>query len=221
VVPLHTFGKRRIFGAALALFLSVSVSQSIFAKGASVNDSEPKLPANLIKIPMTRQATDYTCGVAALQSVLMYFGDEFMESELAKALKSNTKIGTAYEEMVRFSESKGYNVQVFKNMKIEDLKTWIDAGKPVIVLLQAWAERKIDYATAWDDGHYAVAVGYDDNNIYFMDPSTLGNYTFVPTKEFLVRWHDTDSKVKLHHFGMVVQKKAKRSYYSEAIKKME
>lgn len=170
---------------------------------------------------MTRQATNYTCGVAALQSVLMFYGDEFLESDLAKLLKANPQEGTAYAEMKRFSESKGYNVQVYKDMKVSDLKKLLDAGKPVICLIQAWPERKVNYKTDWDDGHYVVAIGYDDGNVYFMDPSTLGNYTYIPTDEFLVRWHDTDSKVKLNHFGMVVQKKAKRAYHADGVKKLE
>lgn len=184
-------------------------------------ENEPRLPANLIKVPMTRQATDYTCGVAALQSVLMFYGDEFMESKLAKELRSNSKIGTAYEQMVRFAKSKDYEVQVFKDMTIDELKKLIDCGKPVICLIQAWPEREVDYASDWDDGHYVVAIGHDKTNVYFMDPSTLGNYAYIPIAEFLTRWHDTDSKVKLNHFGMVVHKPGKPPYSADSVKKLE
>ncbi len=34
-------------------------------------------------------------------------------------------------------------------------------------------------AEDWGDGHYAVAVGYDQQNIYLMDPSILGNYGYI------------------------------------------
>lgn len=205
---------------ALSISIYCSCSGSLAVEQAEKN-RVARLPANIIKIPMTRQATNYTCGVAALQSVLMFYGDEFLESDLAKLLKANPQEGTAYAEMKRFSESKGYNVQVYKDMKVSDLKKLLDAGKPVICLIQAWPERKVNYKTDWDDGHYVVAIGYDDGNVYFMDPSTLGNYTYIPTDEFLVRWHDTDSKVKLNHFGMVVQKKAKRAYHADGVKKLE
>lgn len=205
---------------ALSISIYCSCSGSLAVEQAEKN-RVARLPANIIKIPMTRQATNYTCGVAALQSVLMFYGDEFLESDLAKLLKANPQEGTAYAEMKRFSESKGYNVQVYKDMKVTDLKKLLDAGKPVICLIQAWPERKVNYKTDWDDGHYVVTIGYDDGNVYFMDPSTLGNYTYIPTDEFLVRWHDTDSKVKLNHFGMVVQKKAKRAYHADGVKKLE
>ena len=62
--------------------------------------------------------------------------------------------------------------------------------------------------TDWEDGHYVVAIGYDNKNIYLMDPSTLGNYTFIPIPEFLDRWHDQDPYTSefLIHFGMVIDK---------------
>jgi predicted double-glycine peptidase len=151
----------------------------------------------------------------------MFYGDQFLESELARLLKANPREGTAFSQIKRFSESRGYNVQVLKDMKLDDLKKWLDAKKPVLCLIQAWPERKVDYKNDWDDGHYVVAIGYDERNVYFMDPSTLGNYTYIPVAEFLDRWHDTDSKVKLHHFGMIIQKKVKRAYQADGVKKLE
>ncbi len=187
---------------------------------SAIPNASVKLPNNLIRLPMSRQATDYTCGVAALQSVLAYFGDEHREDALAKELKSGPQHGTAYQEIIRVAKKKGFAVQVFTDMTTEELKKLIDQGKPVICLIQAWPERKVDYVNDWDDGHYVVAIGHDENNFYFMDPSTLGNYTFIPVREFLDRWHDTDSKEKLVHFGMVVEK-VKPKYNPDACLKME
>ena len=42
----------------------------------------------------------------------------------------------------------------------------------------------------WEDGHYVVAVGLDDRNLYVMDPSVRGSYGFIPRAELLRRWHD-------------------------------
>lgn len=46
----------------------------------------------------------------------------------------------------------------------------------MIVAIQAWAEEGVDYNNDWDDGHYVVVIGYDSDNMFFMDPSTLGIY---------------------------------------------
>lgn len=32
-------------------------------------------------------------------------------------------------------------------------------------------------------------IGYDLERFYFMDPSTLANYTYIPVQEFEDRWH--------------------------------
>lgn len=105
-------------------------------------------------------------------------------------------------------------------MTIADLKKTIDAGKPVICLIQAWADKAVDYSNDWEDGHYVVAIGHDSDNIYFMDPSTLSNYTFIPTKEFVNRWHDTDGKEKLVHFGLIIEK-AKAKYNPSSFLKLD
>lgn len=182
-------------------------------------DSKTQRP-ELIRVPMTRQATDYTCGVAAVQSVFGYYGEEIREDVLSKELKADPKDGTKYEEIVSLAKSKGFAVQVHTNMRFEALTRLLDQRKPVIVLIQAWSEKPVDYAKDWDDGHYVVAIGYDKKNVYFMDPSTLGNYTFIPIAEFLKRWHDTDTKVKLYNFGMVIEK-TKPTFKSDAITKIE
>jgi hypothetical protein len=95
----------------------------------------PKAPSNLIKVPMLRQSTDFTCGVSALQSVFAYFGDDYREDQLAKELKAVPKTGTHYQEMMRLAKAKGYSVKVVKSMTIPELKKLIDNGKPVICLI--------------------------------------------------------------------------------------
>ncbi len=182
-------------------------------------DSKSDQP-DLIRVPMTRQSTDYTCGVAAVQSVFGYYGDEVREDVLAKQLQAEPKNGTKYENIVSIAKSKGYTVAVHKDMRFEALAKLLDQRKPVICLIQAWSEKPVNYETDWEDGHYVVAIGYDKKNVYFMDPSTLGNYTFIPIAEFLKRWHDTDTEVKLYNFGMVIEK-AKPSFKSDAITKLE
>ncbi|HET6459307.1 MAG TPA: hypothetical protein VFG29_00840 [Syntrophales bacterium] len=48
---------------------------------------------SLIRIPAVRQTRDYNCGVAALQSVLLYYGEEFGRLELAKILGCRSQQG--------------------------------------------------------------------------------------------------------------------------------
>jgi predicted double-glycine peptidase len=176
---------------------------------------------NFIRVPLTRQGTDYTCGIAALQAILYYYGEEFREDELVKKLQPTINEGTKYREIAKFAQSLNFRVDVRTKMTLDDLQRLINEKKPVILLIQAWPESRVDYTQDWDDGHYVVAVGYDHQNIYFMDPSTLGNYTFIPVREFLDRWHDRDGQTYLHQFGMVLTKEPAREIYNpDKIKRM-
>lgn len=159
---------------------------------------------NMIPVPLMRQATNYTCGVSALQAVLAYYGQDVREDVLAKILKADRKNGTRYKEIARYAESHDVHVQIFKDMTIAQLEEAIKHRHPVLCLIQAWADTgsQTDYSSDWSDGHYVVAVGFDSEKFVFMDPSTAGHYAFIPRSQFEHRWHDTDGKEKLNHFGM-------------------
>ena len=172
-------------------------------------------------MPLTYQCYDYTCGVGALQSILYYYGKELRHDELVKALEPNPTKGTNYRRMVEFARSLGFRVDVLPHMSLEDLKKLIDDRKPIIVLVQAWPDSPVKWSESWDEGHYAVPIGYDEKNIYFMDPSTLGHYTFIPIPEFLDRWQDKDDREKLIHSGMVITREKATIYDPDRIKRLE
>jgi len=176
-----------------------------------------KLPANLIRLPRTRQGTTWTCGCGALQSMIRLYGAEFdvREDTLVEELKSNSKVGTAYQEMVRYLGEKGFDVTIREHLTVADVKLSIDSRSPILVCFQAWVDledgKEIDWLSRWDDGHYAIIIGYDEVNFFFMDPSTLGMYAFVPIAEFQTRWHDVDgvedAQTKLNQWGLTISRK--------------
>jgi len=184
-----------------------------------------QLPSNLIRIPNTRQSTNWTCGVVALQSILRYYGPdlEIREDNLVKELKAGPEHGTQYPEIIRYAKEKGFSVQEKQGLTVEDLKKEIDGDNPVLVCYQAWGETEtenFDYTNDWEDGHYSVVVGYDNERLFFMDPSTLGCYAYIPYADFEKRWHDCDGKdgsIKLVHWGLIFHKdRAEENLYSTA-----
>jgi predicted double-glycine peptidase len=202
-------------GFVLASMLIAMAAPLAVARGAEVAmghsaERQVKLPVDLIRVPLTRQATDYTCGVAALQSVLGFYGKEYREDELSKLLHAEPKNGTDCHKIEGFCRSHGFSTQAANHQ-----------GRPVIVLLQAWCEHPTNYSSDWDDGHYAVVIGSDAHNVYFMDPSTLGHYAYVPKSEFLKRWHDTNGKEKLVHFGLSVWKSSPPRFSQDEAAKMD
>ena len=175
----------------------------------------------LIRVPLARQATDFTCGAAALQSVLGFYGQDVREQELARNLGSNSYDGTNFRRIMKYAREHGYQAAVKTPMTLDELKQKLDEHVPVICLIQAWSGHKdTDYAHDWNDGHYVVAVGYDQDNVYFMDPSTLGNYTYIPTHEFTQRWHDREQHTRLPQLGLWITKPSP-PYSPDAILKMD
>jgi predicted double-glycine peptidase len=206
-------------GRLLSAILPIVISSFFLAPGSlwaadlpDMGASSPPLAApmvsgvaNLIPVPLIRQNTGSTCGVSALESIFAYYGQDFRADKLAKALKTTPENGTDYRNIVRVAARNRYNVQTYNPMTIDQLKAYIDARTPVLLTIQAWPEKPVDWSRDWKDGHYVVAIGYDDDNFYFMDPATIGNYTYIPADEFLARWHDEDQrKKKLINFGIVI-----------------
>ena len=159
----------------------------------------------LLPFPSNRQATSFDCGAAALQSVLYYFGVDVLEKDLVKALKTTEDEGTAPGYLAGYLVNRNFSVLASDNMTIKDLEFWLDRKSPIILLIQAWSEESDkDYSHALNDGHYVVAIGYDDRNIYFEDPSILGHLGAIPRAELDARWHDSDNNRLFEHFGIAV-----------------
>ncbi len=161
----------------------------------------------MINIPMGIQTFDFDCGVKALQLVMAYYGIEVREDILINKLKSDNN-GTSVENMIGVAKKYGFEVIAQSGVSLETVKQYIENGVPVIVLLQAWAERYMtleDWKTDYDDGHYAIVIGYKDNIVVFEDPSSFRR-TWLTEEEFLARWHDVDPKTgeKYEQFAMVL-----------------
>jgi len=208
---------------AILIFLcGFGMSITSFAAGADKNVVPKVLGDKIMRLPLTRQATNYTCGVAALQSVLAYYGVSIREDNLAKELKT-TNDGTSKENIILFARNQGLIAAGRPKMSLDDLRKALSQRKPVMVAIQAWPDTPVDFKADWEDGHWVVALGYNKDNIYFMDPSTLGNYTYIPIPEFLERWHDIDldNTTKLNHYGIIFSSKCKPSYDPKIILRLE
>jgi predicted double-glycine peptidase len=217
--------KRGFSSAILPLVLSPI---ALLMVSVSTYGVEPSVPGikNLIKVPMTRQATDHTCGTSALQSILFFYGKEIREDKLAEILGTTDADGTDPLNILKYVNEtlagEGFKAVAKTDMTTDDLRASVDAGIPVIVVIQAWADDpKVDWANEWDAGHYVVAVGYDDSNFYFMDPSTLGHYAFIPVSELLTRWHDKDEKSTFPHFGIIVTRAHAPGYDRDTIERLQ
>jgi len=172
-----------------------------------------------LEFPDVRQSTEFSCGAAAVQSVLRYYGIDYREGSLIKKLKTDDE-GTLIANIIQFLEDKGLQASEYHGMSIDDLKKSIDDGNPVIIAVQAWGDEE-DYDKSEENGHYVVAIGYEKDKIIFDDPSILSNRGYLTINDLKKRWHDYDSgmKKKLINYGIVV--KGKKKYDSNKLEKIE
>jgi predicted double-glycine peptidase len=176
-------------------------------------EKENKLkPKVLIDFVDLRQIYNFDCGVTALQQVLIYYGIEKREDELIKMLDTKkTSIeehGTKMSKMVEVARYFGLDAEILKNINIEKIKKLIDEKIPPIILMQAWRDYSTDnlnWEKDYKDGHYVVAIGYNDTCLFFEDPSSIVR-TYLTFEEFEKRWHDMndDNKTKVNHAAVVI-----------------
>ena len=192
-------------------------------------------PRKLMRLPIYRMAHNYNSGVACVQSILRYTKYEFdiREDNLARALGSTEEDGTDWRNIVDYlnsvrlddSDKQWFKKKKKEHMTVDDLINELKQGHPVICDIQAWNwdeneeySMDLDYSHEWECGHYVVAVGYNERGawdnavepcIYFMDPSTGGNYTFIPQNKLVARWRDyqtdeNNQRRDLIQMGLVV-----------------
>ncbi len=181
--------------ALVAVFLAGAGVGRITAHRETAAWTPPGVPASesalFSGIPDVRQSTNYTCGAAALQAVLAYWGTSEREDRLVARLHCTPELGTHPDDIVRVAREFGLRAELREGLKLDDLEAALSKGVTVIVDLQAWRQsQNRPWTEIWDDGHYMVLLGMDRKNLYFEDPSLLGSRGYIPRQEFLERWHD-------------------------------
>jgi predicted double-glycine peptidase len=161
----------------------------------------------MIDLPTGRQTFDFDCGAKALQIVMAYYGTDVREDELIKELECD-RYGVPVNNLTVAAEKKGFQVVAQYGTSLETVKQYVDENKPVIVLVQAWAERYMtleDWKEDNDDGHYVIVIGHHGFIIVFEDPASFQR-TWMTEEEFIARWHDVDPRTqeKLDRFAMVL-----------------
>jgi predicted double-glycine peptidase len=184
-----------------------------------------------IALPEVQQPDEYSCGVASLMAILAYYGTGPENyDDLKKQIGATEKSGTDYHRIARFARDQGLEANTVSSMSLPQLEACLSEGKPVICAIQAYAEnipagQRDEVYRKNDNGHYLVAVGFDDNNVYFMDPSLTGRRGFLTKNEFESRWHDNEGTSEqpriISHLGLVIWKPAGGSIYARFARKVD
>lgn len=165
-----------------------------------------------IDVPFHYQDKDYYCGPACLEMVFDYYEQDINQSEIADAARTlgEPYLTTYQDDMLRaayfsnLSTSKGNELAerisgyaerdsgffAFEatDWSMTQLKSYIDQGKPLIVLM--W------YSYLHASTHYRVVVGYNDTHVFVHDPWNKqewggvygGPYVAFRNSDFLNLW---------------------------------
>ena len=153
----------------------------------------------ILSYPETRQTFNFDCGANALVSLLVFTGIEEREDRIA-LLAGTGKSGTSITGVLRVLDYFGLTHEARARMTPANVRTAIDAGQPTLITIQAYRESNRPYRELWDDGHWVVAIGYDERRILFEDPSAF-HRTWLADRELAERWHDLDRGHKVRGWG--------------------
>jgi len=169
---------------------------------------EAPVASNELPVPDVRQSTDYTCSASALQGVLAYYGIEAREDTLARELGATPADGAPPDAIARVAKSHGLDASVRDHMTVEDLAAELAQRRPIIIDLQAWSDKpRTEWASDWEDGHYAIVIAMEGDQVVLEDPSTLGSRAVLGRRELEQRWHAEDNGRKHIRTGIVFRGK--------------
>jgi uncharacterized protein len=187
MMPLN---RQSIFGscvfASLALGATASPAQISVGSGLRVDQPAVSMKDQRDR-NVVKQRSDYSCGAAALATLLHYgFGDKITERDILAAVFDplstqekaiRQKTGFSLLDLQRVAQARGYNAAGFR-LAPEQLRL-LDG--PVIVFIEPRGYK-----------HFAVLRGVRGNRVYLADPSR-GNIR-MRAHTFLEGWLQADRK---------------------------
>src|SRR5690606_7411647 len=129
--------------------------------------------------PTVTQRTRDDCGAAIVSSILRKHNIKHQYSRLCRELNVSNRTGTEEPDIVNFLNAKGFRAWMTYDMTVDSLINFIDSEIPVILIVQAYSRSKKEdrYEGLTNYGHYILAIGHDDDRVFFMDSGLpFGSY---------------------------------------------
>jgi ABC-type bacteriocin/lantibiotic exporter with double-glycine peptidase domain len=144
--------------------------------------------ANVLPVPHYRQLADGYCLPACAQMVLAHLGIFRSQEELAGLLNVRAEVGARSSSITRLA-SKTIAVH-YAGGGFADLAVWLSKGAAIIAFIQAG---ELSYWQGNRFQHAVVIVGFDENDIYLLDPAFESALVRVDREEFLLAWDEMDN----------------------------
>jgi len=169
-----------------------------------------------IPVPNVAARTPFTCGASALLAVSTYYGvGPDTEKEMVGLLRRcgfDRRAGTQPHQLKLAAEMIGLRTREYSGMSRRALLAHLRRRQPVLLTIQAWGRNRSRsrirvYKDVWSQGHWVVAIGFDDNGVFLEDPSLEASRGYLPFVELDACWHDTGRKgCRILRYGLVLWK---------------
>lgn len=185
---------------AVAAWLAGCTKQSSDVKPVSdaiayyVKNIRPPYPVKgltFLEVDAKLQTTEYTCGPAAVVSLLRFWGRDGDEMTIAKEMGTSTTTGTTPDQMTDWLNKNGFKASWHQEGSLELLQKNLSENIPTLVEWSDWG------------GHWVLVVGYDirnpedimDDVIIFADPYDYyddhrDGLTWFNAQRFYYMWYD-------------------------------
>lgn len=130
-------------------------------------------------VPFIQQEYQY-CGPSAMASVLGYYGKNIDQHEIADSVYTEELKGSLITDMKAYAVNQGFEA-VVENGDIPDLKSYIDKGIPVIVLV----DRGVSVVNIQ---HYYVVYGYVNRDEYMVINDGNEKMRFISNAQLEKEW---------------------------------
>ena len=141
---------------------SSTTNRESISRFYGINPSED---LSLLTVKGYQQTEEYTCGPAAVMSLMHYYGllsplemTKSTELRIAKEMGTSKDVGTSQQQMVNWLKQHGFEVISGKKGTLDLLRSHLKKGEPVIIDWFDWG------------GHWAVAIGYNKDLLFLADP---------------------------------------------------
>ena len=153
----------------------------------------------MLRVPHTIQQTSYTCGPAAVQSVLRYYRQPIdSERQTARDIGATPKDGSRAGQLAVYLRQRGIKVRISWRTSISQI---CRAKGPVIVLYQ-----KPGRSLGWKDGHWAVVVGCTGTHVVLVDSSSPRRRVHLKRETFEKRWYDMNGQQPRYRVALFCRK---------------
>ncbi len=131
-----------------------------------------------LEVPFIPQSQVNDCGPAALSSVLAFRGRSMPLDEVTRRVFTPVLERTLLPDMENYARSLGFSTRSGRG-DLTQLRDWINAGNPVILMLNMGGRM-------FSQGHYVVVYGHDPDG-FLMHIGTRAEM-YLPDRALLEGW---------------------------------